>query len=93
MSEKREAPGGVQTKEDSSQADDAYRQLFDLSPAGVMIVEKDGAVKLANPAVVRLLACPDESALSEHSLLDFIAPRSSRALPSLPAGMLHRDPL
>ena len=74
MSEKREAPGGVQTKEDSSQADDAYRQLFDLSPAGVMIVEKDGAVKLANPAVVRLLACPDESALSEHSLLDFIAP-------------------
>ena len=56
------------------QMDEAYRQLFELSPAGVMIVEEDGTIRLASPEAVRLLAGPDGGSLVGGSLLDYIAP-------------------
>ena len=74
MSRDQEARACIQAEEDPRQIDEAYRQLFDLSPAGVMIVEEDGTIRLASPAVVRLFVCPDESALVGQSLFDFMAP-------------------
>lgn len=52
-----------------------YERLIDLSPDGIIIVDQTGRVRLANPAMLRLLQA-DESEVLDLPIERFIAPDS-----------------
>ncbi|MEZ4770746.1 MAG: response regulator [Caldilineales bacterium] len=51
-----------------------FDRLVQLAPDGVLIVDGDGEVRLANPAIVRLLGLKDEGAATGRPFSDFVVP-------------------
>lgn len=50
-----------------------FDRLVELAPDGVLIVDAAGVVRLANPAIVRLLAIDDDAAALGRRFSDFVA--------------------
>ncbi len=51
-----------------------FEKMFELSAEGIFIVDGNGVVQLANPAIERLLGFDAETHIVGRSLMDFIAP-------------------
>lgn len=51
-----------------------FERLVDLSPDGIMIVDAEGVIHLANPAMLRMLGFHRSEALLGKQLLAFVAP-------------------
>lgn len=67
-----------------------HAQLIDLSPVGIAVVDADGTICLANPALRRYLAIAQESACVGRGLAEFLdptyAPQTPDALSAVLAG-------
>ena len=61
-------------KEQLELSEARFRQLFELSPDGIMIVGADATIHAANPAMQRLLKAEDAKDLIGKSMFAFIAP-------------------
>lgn len=53
-----------------------FDRLVELAPDGVLIVDGDGVVRLANSAIVRLLGFDDDAAVLGMRFSDFVAPNA-----------------
>ncbi|MDQ3252607.1 MAG: PAS domain-containing protein, partial [Acidobacteriota bacterium] len=62
------------SKEQLELSEARFRQLFELSPAGILIVGADATIHRANPAMNRLLKAEDAKDLIGKSMFAFIAP-------------------
>lgn len=51
-----------------------FDRLVELAPDGVLIIDGDGAVQLANPAIVRLLGIESDDAALGRQFSDFVQP-------------------
>src|SRR6266540_2339415 len=51
-----------------------FERVVDLSPNGLMIVDGDGMIRLANPAMLRLLGMPDTGELIPTEVRQLILP-------------------
>lgn len=51
-----------------------FDRLVELAPDGVLIIDDNGLVRLANSAIVRLLGLEDNRAILNRRFIDFIAP-------------------
>ncbi len=51
-----------------------FDRLVELAPDGVLIIDGDGAVQLANPAIVRLLGIESDAAVLGRQFSDFVQP-------------------
>lgn len=52
-----------------------YRRFVDLSPDAVAVLDLDGAVELANPAMARVLGLDDPGSLVGRPFLDLVTPQ------------------
>ncbi|GAB4492186.1 MAG: hypothetical protein OHK0031_15190 [Anaerolineales bacterium] len=64
-----------QTAEALRQSEARYRQLVELSPAGIAI-HQDGKIVFVNPAVLKLLGADAPEQLLGHAMMDFVHPDS-----------------
>ena len=53
---------------------DRFDRLVELAPDGVLIIDDNGQVRLANSAIVRLLGLEDDHAMLNRRFIDFVAP-------------------
>lgn len=53
-----------------------YERLIELSPDGIFIVDREGRIRLANPALLRMLGAKDEAQVRALPIETFIAPGS-----------------
>jgi len=53
---------------------DRYERLIELSPDGVFIVDRAGQIRLANPAMLRMLGAGDEGEVHNRSIETFFTP-------------------
>jgi PAS domain S-box-containing protein len=49
-------------------------QIIELAPNGIMVVDVDGLILLANPAMVQMLGCIEAAQCVGKNLLDFLDP-------------------
>ncbi len=51
-----------------------FERITELAPDGVIIVDEDGTVRLANPALRKMLGVDDADTIINKNMLSFIAP-------------------
>lgn len=56
-----------------------YQRLIELSPDGIVIVDNAGQIRLANPAMLRMLGAADLGQVCDLPIETFIAPASRQA--------------
>ncbi|MEI2688327.1 MAG: response regulator [Anaerolineae bacterium] len=56
-----------------------YERLIELSPDGIFIVDSAGQIRLANPAMLRMLGADDEDQVRHRPIETFIAPANRQA--------------
>src|SRR5215831_1031489 len=69
----RDITAQKQAEEALRASEERYRLLTDLSPDGVIVVNAEGTIYLANPAVLRMLEAAAKD-VTGRNLFDFVAP-------------------
>src|SRR5262249_33486248 len=69
----RDITAQKQAEEALRTSEERYRLLTDLSPDGVIVVNAEGTIHLANPAVLRMLEAAAAD-VTGRNLFDFVAP-------------------
>jgi len=57
-----------------TESKELYRSLFDASPDGIVIADREGKIRFASPKTVELTGAGDETAMLGTPVLDWIAP-------------------
>ena len=51
-----------------------FERVIELSPTGIVIVDAEGTIRLASPAMLQLLGIKDEGSIIDKKVLAFVAP-------------------